>query len=832
MSLIKKFWAILLSLSIILSIAACGEKGCRKHTDEDGNGVCDECFGSVFVYFDFYAIGDLATKTSDNQKLTNYFEYTKQNNQNTVLLSTGNMWRDTDSGATVWMNEMGFAASALGKKDFELGNVFMQKNVQKAKFPFLAINVYDKNTDKLYDFCAPSTMVEDNGIKIGVIGAVGNYYSDVEAQYNNVVFKLGNELTELVKQESESLRKKGADFIVYLLHDGYGEDVTSKPQDVTTEQISSYYDTELSDGYVDLVFEAYSEHSYRIKDEFGVYHLQNAADAVVGLSHAEVAFNTVTEDCAVRNTELVSQDIYESVEYVPQQEEQSEEENKENKDEQKDPVKNNDKTDTNNKNNSSSNCKKHVDKNEDDVCDKCKNSVLVYFDFYNINDLHGKLADADSHIGVDELTTYLKNARKTDQNAIFLSSGDMWQGAAESNMTKGLIMTDWMNQLDFTAMAIGNHEYDWGGEYIADNEELAEFPFLAINIYDRATNKIVDYCDASVMVESDGLQIGIIGAVGDCYSSIAVDKCDDVYFKSGRELTSLVKAESDRLREKGADFIVYILHDGYGQTNLGSVQQISASKIASYYDVSLSDGYVDLVFEGHTHQGYMLQDQYGVYHLQNRGDNKGGISHAEVAINSVTEKATVTEVDLVATYEYQDLEDDPIVEELLDKYDEQISPANKILGYNSSYRDSDELQQTIAKLYYETGFEAWGDKYDIVLGGGFMSIRSPYNLSIGDVTYSDLQSMFPFDNQLTLCSVKGRDLTSKFLSARDRYYVHCGDYGQSIKNNINPNDTYYIIVDTYTADYRYNNLTIVERYDENIFARDLLAEYIKNGGYS
>lgn len=146
-------------------------------------------------------------------------------------------------------------------------------------------------------------------------------------------------------------------------------------------------------------------------------------------------------------------------------------------------------------------CKKHKDSNKDEICDVCKLSVIVYVDFYNINDLHGKLDDGDGHIGVDELTTYLKNARNSDDNALFVSTGDMWQGQAESNMTKGIIMTDWMNELDFTAMAIGNHEYDWGGEYIQNNADFAEFPLLAINIYDRATNKLASYCEPSVMVD-------------------------------------------------------------------------------------------------------------------------------------------------------------------------------------------------------------------------------------------------------------------------------------------------------------------------------------------
>lgn len=807
----KKFIKKLSVLFLVLAIILCGcgsenPSGCKKHADDDNNGVCDVCYDSVFVYFDFYAIGDLADKSYDSDKLTDYFKYAKENDQNAVMLSTGNMWSDPDFAADKWMNELGFAAMTPGINDFVMGEEDIKDKADLTDFPFLAINIYERDTDKLVEYCSPSTIVENDGIKIGIIGAVGDYYSSVAEECEDIYFKTGDELTELVKDEADRLRKDGADFIVYILHIG-------------DDHSDSCYNQSLSKDYVDLVFEGNTNQSYVHRDNYDVYHLQNNDDITAGISHAEIAFNTVTDTSDVRVAELVSHDVYTSIDYTPPKQESSQ---------------NNDESTSNttDKNESSTVCKKHTDSDSNGVCDKCSSSVIVYIDFYSINDLHGKLADADSHIGVDELSTYLKNARETDENAIFLSAGDMWQGSSESNMTKGLIITDWMNELDFTAMAIGNHEYDWGEEYIEDNEDFAEFPFLAINIYDRKTNKLADYCEPSVVVEADGLQIGIIGAIGDCYSSIAVDKCDEVYFKVGKDLTSLVKAESDRLRKDGVDFIVYMLHDGYGNTNLGSVQQINSSQIASYYDTSLSNGYIDLVFEGHTHQGYRLQDEYGVYHLQNRGDNKGGISHAEVAINSVTYESSVGVVELVSTSQYQNLADDPIVEELLDKYEEQISPANEILGFNSVRRNSDELQQLIAQLYYETGIKEWGDKYDIALGGGFMSIRSPYNLPYGDVTYADLQSLFPFDNQLTLCSIKGRDLKSKFLEERERYYVHLGDYGESIKQNIDPNATYYVVVDTYSADYKWNNLTIVERYDPNVFARDLLAHYIKNGGLS
>lgn len=480
---------------------------------------------------------------------------------------------------------------------------------------------------------------------------------------------------------------------------------------------------------------------------------------------------------------------------------------------------------------SSLNCS-HVDAGNDGFCDRCSKFLLVYIDFYAINDLHGKIADADTHPGVDELSTYLKNARNTDDHVVLLSAGDMWQGSSESNLTQGILTTDWMNEMDFTAMALGNHEYDWGEEPIEKNKAFAEFPLLAINIYDRQTNNRVDYCKSSVMVDKAGVRVGIIGAMGDCYSSIASDKVKDVYFKTGEDLTRLVMEESRRLRSQGADFIVYLLHDGFGSSKSGNATSVSSSQLASYYDTDLSDGYVDLVFEGHTHQKYILKDQYGVYHLQNQGDNKGGISHVEVAINAANGNYQLSSAELVPTSAYANLADDPIVDKLLNKYEDQIGYADDVLGKNSVRKSSSEMQQLVADLYYQTGVARWGGQYDIVLGGGFLSARSPYHLEAGDVTYAKLQSLFPFDNQLVLCSIQGRYLQSRFFeTTNDRYYISYGDYGRNLKDNIDPNKTYYVVVDSYTSSYAPNKLTEIQRYDETTFARDLLAQYAKDGGF-
>ena len=451
----------------------------------------------------------------------------------------------------------------------------------------------------------------------------------------------------------------------------------------------------------------------------------------------------------------------------------------------------------------------------------------VRIDIYAINDLHGRILDTGTQPGIEALSTCLREARETE-NAIFLATGDMWQGTAGSALTRGALVTEWMNEMGFAAMTLGGHEYDWGEDRIRENAALADFPFLALNIYDRETDTLADYCQSSLLLEMEGVQIGIIGAIGDCYGSISSQHTGGVRFKTGAELTALVKAESESLRSRGADFIIYTLHDGHSVTT-GDTEAMSVSTeaLSGYYDTVLSEGYVDMVFEADSHYRYVLEDDKGIYHLQAGGNNKG-LSHGAVILDKETGDHHVICAELIPASGYQYLPKDPAITALLEGYAHIIAPADRVLG-TVPYRSGNALCDLVAKLYCNTGVEAWGE-YDIVLGGGYLSCRSPGYLEAGEVTFGQLQSLFPFDNRIMLCSIWGRDLQSRFLETENEaYHIYTTAYGDSLRGHIDPDGIYYLVTDSYTAEYAYNNLTIIEVYDETTFARDLLADYIEAG---
>jgi 2',3'-cyclic-nucleotide 2'-phosphodiesterase (5'-nucleotidase family) len=291
----------------------------------------------------------------------------------------------------------------------------------------------------------------------------------------------------------------------------------------------------------------------------------------------------------------------------------------------------------------------------------------------------------------------------------------------------------------------------------------------------------------------------------------------------------LVKAESQSLRAKGADLIVYSIHDGYTQSKSG-VSSISSRELAAYYDASLSQGYVDLVFEGHTHRSYAMMDEYGVFHLQNGGDNDG-IAHAELQINFANDNNKIRKAEIVPSAAYGTYEKDPLIDSLLAKYEGELAGLTRELGENGQRRSKNELRQLIADLYLDAAIEKWGSRYNIVLGGGYLSVRDPGYLAAGRVTYDTLCMLFPFDNELVLCSISGRYLKSQFLeTSNSNYFISLSEYGQTVKESIDPNATYYVLVDRYSSTYAPNHLTEIELYDSITFARDLLATYIEKGG--
>jgi 5'-nucleotidase len=207
------------------------------------------------------------------------------------------------------------------------------------------------------------------------------------------------------------------------------------------------------------------------------------------------------------------------------------------------------------------------------------------------NDLHGRLfTDEQGRGGLPVLGGYVDNlraARAADGGAVLvLDAGDTFQGGIESNLSEGLMVVDAYNAIGYTALAVGNHDFDYGSvdprgplaEWLpqqvhnpprADMQGAlkaaaarARFPFLAANIVDHATGTPVRWPNVapSAIVDAAGVRVGLIGMI--TATGLRQTLAAHVEGLATLPLAPTVVAEARALRERGADIVVLATHAG------------------------------------------------------------------------------------------------------------------------------------------------------------------------------------------------------------------------------------------------------------------------------
>jgi len=137
----------------------------------------------------------------------------------------------------------------------------------------------------------------------------------------------------------------------------------------------------------------------------------------------------------------------------------------------------------------------------------------------HVNDTHGRIlpyteATSDERQmvgGAAYLARIIQEERsKNPDGTLLLSAGDMFQGTPVSNFFKGRSVADVMNYLKFDAMAIGNHEFDWGMNALQHLIASSRFPYLSANIRDER-GRYLPGVKPYIIVERKNVKIAIIG---------------------------------------------------------------------------------------------------------------------------------------------------------------------------------------------------------------------------------------------------------------------------------------------------------------------------------
>lgn len=149
-------------------------------------------------------------------------------------------------------------------------------------------------------------------------------------------------------------------------------------------------------------------------------------------------------------------------------------------------------------------------------------------------------------------------ARAGNKPWILVDGGDQFQGTLFYTYYKGAASAEMMNKLGYTAMTVGNHEFDDGPEVLAGFVDAVNFPLLMSNADISLEPLLKDKIAKSVVVEKGGERIGLIGLTPHDTPELA-SPGPNVNFTDPVEA---VQGEVDRLTAEGVNKIIVLSHSG------------------------------------------------------------------------------------------------------------------------------------------------------------------------------------------------------------------------------------------------------------------------------
>ncbi|CAN7231605.1 5'-nucleotidase C-terminal domain-containing protein [Aminobacter sp. LjRoot7] len=163
--------------------------------------------------------------------------------------------------------------------------------------------------------------------------------------------------------------------------------------------------------------------------------------------------------------------------------------------------------------------------------------------------------------GAARLVTAIAEQRKKleGQNVLLLNGGDNFQGSLFYTTYKGAVEAEFLNQMKFDAMTVGNHEFDDGEEALVPFLEKIQFPVLSANVHPNAQSKVGDRIKPSLVLEVGGHKVGIVGAVTNDTPEVASPGPNIAIEDDIKTIT----AEVEKLKAEGVNKIIALTHVGY-----------------------------------------------------------------------------------------------------------------------------------------------------------------------------------------------------------------------------------------------------------------------------
>ncbi|MDJ0823364.1 MAG: bifunctional metallophosphatase/5'-nucleotidase [Paracoccaceae bacterium] len=161
--------------------------------------------------------------------------------------------------------------------------------------------------------------------------------------------------------------------------------------------------------------------------------------------------------------------------------------------------------------------------------------------------------------GSARLMMAINDAKARSNNHILVDGGDQFQGTLFYTYYKGKLAAEMMNMMGYTAMTVGNHEFNHGPEVLRGFIDAVEFPVLMSNADYTGEPLLKDALLKSTVIEQGGEQLGLVGLTPQNTDELSSPGPNVIF----TDPAPAVQAEVDKLTEMGVNKIIVLSHSGY-----------------------------------------------------------------------------------------------------------------------------------------------------------------------------------------------------------------------------------------------------------------------------
>jgi 5'-nucleotidase/UDP-sugar diphosphatase len=417
------------------------------------------------------------------------------------------------------------------------------------------------------------------------------------------------------------------------------------------------------------------------------------------------------------------------------------------------------------------------------------------------NDHHGRFwKNSDGEYGMSARKTVIDSIRHevaaSGGYSLLLDGGDVNTGVPESDLQDAVPDFKGMNLLGYQAMAVGNHEFDKPLSVLKMQRDLAQFPMLSANIYERGERMFAPY----QIFKLGGVRVGVMGlTTEDTYKMVSPDRVKDIEFRS--VIAEAAKVVPELRRQ--ADVVIAATHMGHYENGNHGTQAVGDVEMARAVDG------IDLVVGGHTQNPACMKTenvlerayvpgtacqpdrQNGTWIVQahewgkyvgradfeyRNGDFKL-VKYALIPINLKKPVLTADGKTTLVPYTHEITEDQAMLT-LLSPYQAfgQLKLGMKI-GVTDARIEGDRAviraqPAAMGVLIGRATMEKTRADFAVVNAG---SVRD--SLPAGDITYKDILKVHPFGNTVVTVDLNGTQVMD-YLNALAQMTVGSGAFPQ------------------------------------------------------